>query len=171
MPLPTTRNAGGDVGSSREYRPGVAPCSHAKVGGTVRCGEPPARTIGYAAATYFRRPDVPTIPGQAPAASCARPSHGPHPRQCALSPCSIAAPFSCRAAGRGASRLLAPLQPRLESDRARLETGAKAGHSQPVLSQARKLDRGSKRTDGCLEKAKFGFAETMLHYLRRSVYH
>src|SRR5208283_5211398 len=61
MPLPTTRNAGGDVGSSREYRPGVAPCSHAKVGGTVRCGEPPARTIGYAAATYFRRPDVPTI--------------------------------------------------------------------------------------------------------------
>lgn len=133
MPFPATRHTVPDVGAAGDQRPGAVPRTHAQIGGLLWGCELEDWQIRPFDVREIRRAHIRNISKEAAAAPLARQAHGHRARQRPIPPCHIVGTPVAQIPQSAGLAVLAAIQPATGSHRAGLETGAAAGHTQPVL--------------------------------------
>src|SRR3990172_10562321 len=169
MPFPATRYPVPDVGASGDQGPGIAPCSHAQVGGLFRFRQSEYWQVRPFPMRQVRRPHVRSVPEEVAAASVTWQAHGDRAGQREIPPCPIArAPAEAIPQGSDLA-VTAAIQSATGPHRAGLEAGAAFGDAQPLLRHPGRIAHRGRLLFRPMAETKRSAAEIMRHYLRRYV--
>ena len=169
MPLPAAWKPMHHVGASGGQGSDAAPCSYAKIRGSIRSRQPIRRTVGDGILSQVRCHHVWVLSDKIAPPPATRPAAGPCSRQRQVSSRFDTAAVPRRKTSRSVPAISATLQPGTKSGRAGLEAGQKAMHTQSVLSIAERSHCRRNTAATAMETTKQYSLSFMRHYLSRSV--
>lgn len=169
MPLPAAWYALPHVGTPGRERPCPAACTHPQVGSLLRSGQRTYRQAGHRLRAKIQRRFFRALSEETTQASFAQQTHGRDSGQRQVPPRPRATYLSASASQNTHAIVLATLQSRAQSNRARLEAHTPIGHPQPAFPDAGQRRRCCARTLRALGKTESTAGETMRHNLGRYV--
>ena len=169
MPFPATRYTLPNVGATRSERPHSFACAYAQVGCLLWRGEFGYWQAGHCLRTEIQRGFIRELSEVATQASAAQQTPSRNTGQRQIPPRARVALLSASIPQPTHTTISSSVQPRTQSDRARLEAGTLVGHPQPALRVTGRRSQRCARTFRDLGEAQSATGKIMRHYLGRYV--